>query len=107
MKEVTWSKYSETELNELESLNKGYREFLDNGKTERECVEATVAIAKEHGYVDLNDIIAENKTLKKGDKVYATCMKKAIALFNIGSEKIENGLSILGAHIDCYSWCCG
>lgn len=100
MKEVTWSKYSETELNELESLNKGYREFLDNGKTERECVEATVAIAKEHGYVDLNDIIAENKTLKKGDKVYATCMKKAIALFNIGSEKIENGLSILGAHID-------
>ena len=100
MKEVTWLKYTKDQLKELESLNKGYREFLDNGKTERECVEATIAIAKKHGYVDLNDVIAENRTLKTGDKVYATCMKKAIALFNIGSEKIENGLSILGAHID-------
>ncbi|WP_167955913.1 aminopeptidase [Anaerosporobacter faecicola] len=100
MKEVVWTKYTESDLQDLEKLNKGYREFLDEGKTERECVEKTIALAKEHGYVDLQEVIASNKTLKKGDKVYATCMKKAIALFNIGSEPIENGLSILGAHID-------
>lgn len=100
MKELTWTKYSEKEMKELEVLNKGYREFLDKGKTERECVEQTITIAKEHGYVDINEVIAKNQTLKQGDKVYATCMKKAIALFNIGSESIQDGMSILGAHID-------
>lgn len=100
MKEVAWTKYTEAQLKELETLNSGYREFLDKGKTERECVEQTIEIAKANGYIDLNEVIANNQTLKKGDKVYATCMKKAIALFNIGSEPIENGLSILGAHID-------
>lgn len=100
MREVAWNRYTEEQRNELEVLNKGYRDFLDKGKTERECVDITIALAKQKGYVDLNEILANKVTLKQGDKVYATCMNKTIALFNIGSEPIENGLAILGAHID-------
>lgn len=100
MREVVWTKYDEQQMKELESLNNGYRNFLDNGKTERECVDQSVAIAKECGYIDLNEVIAQNRSLKAGDKVYITCMKKSIALFNVGSEPMEQGLTILGAHID-------
>ena len=79
-----------------DKLIEAYKNFLDNGKTERECVSQIISFAKERGYKD----ISEYKTLSKGDKVYITKMNKAIALFNIGSEPIENGLNILGAHID-------
>ena len=51
-------------------------------------------------YMDLNDCIANNKKLQPGDKVYANCMGKAIALFLIGKKPIEQGMNILGAHID-------
>ena len=95
-----WENYSDEELKELEVLNQEYREFLDNGKTERECVQVIIKMAKEAGYEDLEDVISEKRTLSAGDKVYAVCMGKSIALFHIGTEPIEKGMSILGAHID-------
>ena len=73
-----------------------YKEFLDNGKTERECVDQLVARAKKAGFKDLNSC----KKLKAGDKVYITKMNKAIALFIIGKEALDKGMNILGAHID-------
>lgn len=96
----TWETYSDEELKELEVLNQEYREFLDAGKTERECVQAIIKMAKEAGYEDLNTIIEKKQRLSAGDKVYAACMGKAIALFHIGTEPMEKGMSILGAHID-------
>jgi len=95
-----WSKYDEEALKELEALNKDYMDFLDRGKTEREVVKTSVEMAEERGYVDLQKIMAEGSTLKTGDKVYATLMKKAIVLFNIGEEPLEKGMNILGAHVD-------
>lgn len=95
-----WKKYTKKQLNELEELNSSYMEFLDNGKTERECVEEIVKQAKEAGYKNLEDIIKKDKKLKPGSKVYSVWMKKSVALFNIGSEPVENGMNILGAHID-------
>lgn len=81
-------------------IAKEYKEFLDQGKTERECVTRAVKMAKEKGYKNLIDFI-ENKTpIKAGDKIYATYMKKAIALFQIGTVPMEKGMNILGAHID-------
>lgn len=81
-------------------IAKEYKEFLDQGKTERECVTRAVEMAKEKGYKNLTDFI-ENKTpIKAGDKIYATYMKKAIALFQIGTVPMEKGMNILGAHID-------
>ena len=81
-------------------IAKEYKEFLDQGKTERECVTRAVKMSKEKGYKNLTDFI-ENKTpIKAGDKIYATYMKKAIALFQIGTVPMEKGMNILGAHID-------
>lgn len=79
-----------------EQLIVDYKNFLNNGKTERECVEQIIKIAERNGFKD----ISKCKKLKSGDKVYISKMNKAIALFEIGLEPIENGLNILGAHID-------
>lgn len=95
-----WTKYSDKELEELESLNTAYKEFLNKGKTERECIEEIVRQAKEAGYKNLDDIIKKDKKLKAGDKVYSVWMKKSIAMFIIGKKPIEEGMNILGAHID-------
>ena len=95
-----WESYTDKELEELEVLNANYRTFLDKGKTERECVAEIVSLAKEAGYVDLEEVRRKKQTLKAGDKVYAVCMKKTVALFQIGEDDIENGMNILGAHID-------
>lgn len=69
-------------------------------KTERECVKQIVERAKEAGYKELSELIKEGKTCKPGDKVYAVNMEKAVILFQVGSEPLENGMNILGAHID-------
>lgn len=95
-----WTKYDKEELKELESLNNEYLKFLDGGKTERECVKISVEMAEKSGYKNLADIIKNRTKLKAGDKVYATNMKKAIALFLIGENPMDEGMNILGAHID-------
>ncbi len=95
-----WKSYNTKQLRELENLSKDYRDFLDCGKTERECVKKSIAIAEEAGYKNLATFMKKEKKLKAGDKVYAVWMNKAIALFNIGDRDIEEGMNILGAHID-------
>ena len=77
-------------------LIKGYKDFLTEGKTERECTSFLIKEAQKNGYKDINEVT----NLKAGDKVYVSKWGKAIALFNIGSESLEKGLNILGAHID-------
>ena len=98
--ENVWKKYGEKELKELHEINERYKNCLNLGKTERECVKLTVKMAKEAGYRDVKEVFAEGKPLACGDKVYANCMGKAIALFRMGEEPISNGMNILGAHID-------
>lgn len=95
-----WKDYDKKQLKELENLCKEYRKFLDNGKTERECVKYIVDLAKKSGYQDFEEVKASGKKLTVGDKVYAVNMKKAIALFHIGQEPLVNGMNILGAHVD-------
>lgn len=95
-----WTTYGKKQINELEKVCKGYQRFLDDGKTERECVKEIVRLAKDYGYMSLDNIIKAKKKLKAGDKVYNVCMDKTVVLFNIGSEKLEKGMNILGAHID-------
>ena len=92
--------YDEAQLAELETLNANYREFLDNGKTERECIDTIVNTIEAAGYRELEEVITEGKTLKKGDKVYSVWMNKSIAMFQIGSKSMAEGMNILGAHID-------
>ena len=75
---------------------KRYRAFLDNGKTERECVKEIIRSAEDKGYRNIETV----SSLKPGDKVYYVQYSKSIALFSIGTEPIEKGMNILGAHID-------
>ncbi|MBQ4378673.1 MAG: aminopeptidase [Treponema sp.] len=79
-----------------ENLINDYKSFLNDGKTERECVSKIISLAEKAGFQD----ISKCTSLKAGDKVYVQKMNKAIALFNVGTDKIENGMNILGAHID-------
>lgn len=95
-----WLSYDETEERALQELSEAYKSYLSKGKTERECVQEAVLLAKEKGYRNLADVIAAGDTLKAGDKVYAVNMKKGLALFVLGSEPFEKGMNILGAHID-------
>ncbi|MCD8010981.1 MAG: aminopeptidase [Lachnospiraceae bacterium] len=95
-----WLTYTEEQRKELNALSEDYKAFLDRGKTERECVQESVRQAEAAGYVSLDTVIEEKRTLQPGDKVYATCMGKAIALFHIGRKPFEKGMNILGAHID-------
>lgn len=73
-----------------------YRVFLDEGKTERECVEKALEMAISNGFRNLDDV----NELKAGDKVYRINRNKNIFLAVIGSEDIEKGINLVGAHID-------
>lgn len=95
-----WKDYSADELDQLHYLCEGYKAFISDNKTERECCAAAVQMAQEAGYTDLADAIAQNRPLKPGDKVYAVNRKKSIMLVNLGTNDLEQGVNILGAHID-------
>ena len=95
-----WKGYTKKDVKELNKLSREYREFLDEGKTERECVNKAVSMAEAAGYENLADIVAAGKKLKQGDKVYSVGMKKMVSLFQIGKRPLEDGMAILGAHID-------
>ena len=95
-----WKAYDENSLNELEAISARYRAFLDNGKTERECVKQAVEMAKAHGYTDLADAVRAGRRLNPGDKVYSVCMDKSIMLFHLGQAPLEAGINVVGAHID-------
>ena len=100
VRENAWKTYDEAALAKLEEISKKYRNYLDNGKTERECVTETVEMAKAAGYIDLNDAIKAGKKLVPGDKVYVNVMGKAIMLFHMGEKSLEEGINIVGSHVD-------
>lgn len=95
-----WKSYDAASLAELEKLCGDYRAFISENKTERECVRASVALAEAAGYVNLDVAVASGRKLAAGDKVYAVSHNKTLMLVNLGSDPLEDGLSILGAHID-------
>ncbi len=95
-----WLSYSEEERAKLNQVCDEYKAYLSIGKTERECVTEAVRLAEAKGYRRMEDVMKAGETLKEGDRVYRICMNKTLVLFQIGSEPIENGMNILGAHID-------
>lgn len=99
-RENAWKTYNDKDKDKLEQLNRQYIDFLSVGKTERECVKETIRQAEEQGYQSLESVLKKGQKLKKGDKIYAAYMNKTIALFQIGEKPLEDGMNILGAHID-------
>ena len=89
-----WLKYKDQK--EVMDFAEGYKGFLSVAKSERLAVKEAEKLLKAKGFKNVDDV----KTLKEGDRVYFVNKKKNVAAFIIGSEPLENGLRILGAHID-------
>ena len=100
MSKNVWEKYDSKQLKKLEKLCADYRDFLDNGKTERECIDTIVNCIEKSGYRELESVIKTGEKLVKGDKVYSVWMNKSIVMFMIGDKPMTEGMNILGAHID-------
>ena len=95
-KKVGWEKLSDIEKDLIFSFSNGYINFLNKSKIEREAVVTARELAESHGFKD----VMYFEHLKPGDKVYFVNRDKSIYLAVIGTEKLENGLQIVGAHID-------
>ena len=96
-----WENYPEGEARQkVMDFAEDYRRFLSKCKTGRECVQEFVVLAEQAGFTDLNELLAKGTPVKAGDKVYVNHMGKALALFVIGTQELEKGMNILGAHID-------
>ncbi len=95
-KKVGWEKLSDIEKDLIFSFSNGYINFLNKSKIEREAVITARELAESHGFKD----VMYFEHLKPGDKVYFVNRDKSIYLAVIGTEKLENGLQIVGAHID-------
>lgn len=92
----SWLKYNNVRLEEVTELSEEYKKFITDCKTERECALEIVRLAEAEGYKDLMKV----EKVKEGDKIYFNNMDKAVALFLVGSEPLEKGMKLLGAHID-------
>ena len=81
-----WESYDAKQFKKLEKLNQEYRNFLDHGKTERECIDTIVNTIEAEGYQELDKLIGSGQPLQKGDKVYSVWMNKSIVMFQLGSQ---------------------
>ena len=91
-----YEKYEGEAMKPVAEFNDCYIDFLSNSKTERLATKNSVKLAEAKGFKNITTF----KKLQAGDKVYAVNRDKNIALFVIGKGKVENGINILGAHID-------
>ena len=89
-----WTKDIDKEI--VFKFSEGYKDFLTQCKTERECVKEAIRLAQDCGFKPLESF----DSLKEGDKVYAVNKLRGVFLAVIGSEKISDGVNIVGAHID-------
>lgn len=87
---------NEKEIQGMNDFCDEYRVFLDNGKTERECIAQSISIAQNAGFTDIDTV----SSLKAGDKIYKINRDKNILLAVIGTDAISNGINLVGAHVD-------
>ena len=99
-KKYTWEKFSADDKIAMEKTAAKYMECISACKTERECIRRAVSMAEAAGFRNINSVIEQGGKIEAGDKVYAVYNEKTMALFNIGTDPIEDGMNILGAHID-------
>ena len=91
-----WEDIDEKTENEVEELASSYKQFLDNGKTERECVEVICELLGKNGFVNIDT----QPALKPGLKVYQNIRGKSVLAAVIGQKPASEGFNILGAHLD-------
>lgn len=84
------------QIAKAEKFCEGYKKFLNEGKTERECVAALTARLVKAGYKPYD----VNASYKPGDKVYYVNRKKSLIATTFGAKGLEYGVRLNGAHID-------
>lgn len=94
-----WEDLSSEDNIALKVINDEYLDFISHGKTERQCAQISIEMAETAGFKSLKDYQKIGKIVP-GDKIYMIHKKKAVVLFIAGSDSIENGMAIVGAHID-------
>ena len=100
-KKNAWEKYPQgKKRDEVFQFAEEYRKFISACKTERECTASLYEKAKEAGFQDMDELIASGASVKAGDKIVANNMGKGLALFVMGEKGLQDGMNILGAHID-------
>ncbi len=95
-KDIGWKTVDERTKEEIFNFCNGYMKFLNKAKIEREFVVEAKKVAEENGFKDVNTM----EKLNPGDKVYFVNRDKSMYLAIIGTEKMENGVHIVGSHID-------
>ncbi len=98
--ESAWNNLEPEEREKIFAFSEDYKKFLNNGKTERQCVKEIIKAAEARGYKNINDFIEKKEPLSPGTKIYANNREKSVALFVIGKKSIEEGMNIVGTHID-------
>ena len=91
-----YNRLTPEEVQEMETYAKDYRAFLDNGKTERLCVDYTIALAEAKGFVEY----VPGMPVEPGTKVYVNNRGKGIMLAVIGKKPLSEGAHIGAAHTD-------
>ena len=86
-----WKSYRKTELKKVEALAGQYKDFLNRGKTERECVSYIADKLEKNGYIQLCKAVDGRKELKAGDKIYLNQMNKAVVAFHLGKKSFCAG----------------
>ena len=97
---ISWLTLSNDALEEITNYNEEYKDFLTKAKTERLAVKEIIRIAEDNGFKDMDEFVKKGKKIKKGDKLYLNNKEKSVLMFVIGEKKLEDGLRIVGAHID-------
>ena len=95
-KESGWKKTNEEDMRIIFKFSDEYIEFLNNSKTEREFVSSAKEILDANGFKNINEV----NSLSVGDKVYFINREKSMYIAVIGSKKLEEGINLVGAHID-------
>jgi aspartyl aminopeptidase len=93
-----WEEIDAKTEKEVEEFASSYKQFLDRGKTERECIEAACEMLKKNGFIEVGTL--ENKKLKAGMKIYKNIRGKSLLAAIIGKTPVTEGCNILGAHVD-------
>ena len=95
-KENGWKSVDTRKKEAILNFSKDYMNYLNKAKTEREFIAEAIKVARENGFKD----IMEFENLKPGDKIYFINREKSMYLAIIGTENIENGVHIIGSHVD-------
>jgi len=95
-----WEDIDKKTEKEVEDFASAYKQFLDKGKTERECVDAVCELLEKCGFVNIDAQTSKGKKLEPGMKIYQNIRGKSVLAAVIGKKPAVEGCNILGAHVD-------